>query len=64
MSSDARLALYQHVNAETNRFVFKNPLFNMPEALTSTKTDEGESGGANNMRLKDFLASVSSFKLY
>lgn len=61
VSSDARLALYQHANAETNRFVFNNPLFNMPEALTSTKTDEGESGGANNMRLKDFLASVSSF---
>ena len=52
VSSIARQALYKSDNHETHRFIFKNPLFNMPEALTSNKEDDGESGGANTYVLK------------
>jgi phosphatidylinositol-4,5-bisphosphate 3-kinase len=33
----------------------------MPEAIVKSEKDDADGGGANNMRLKDFLASINSF---
>ena len=55
-----RLALYSR-DDHSNVYRYDNPLFAMPEAIVERKQAEEESGSANSMRLKDFLASISSF---
>ena len=56
-----RMALYAKENHSKNRYKYDNPLFAMPEAIIERETSEEESGSSNSMRLKDFLASISSF---
>ena len=58
--STVRFALYTKDELK-NRYKYDNPLFAVPEAIIERKAAQEDSGSSKSMRLKDFLASVSSF---
>ena len=56
LSTELRDQMYKSL--QDNRVEFQNPLYKVPKATVSRK---GNKDKENNLRLKDFLVSISSF---